>query len=88
MKLASKAEKAVAKEPRTLQGMLTEALKESTEKFISEEDKQEVEEANRKSREEAKKEKEADEKRKREQAALFRRGAKKARNEIFSGESP
>ncbi|KAK5112070.1 hypothetical protein LTR85_011651 [Meristemomyces frigidus] len=84
------AEKAAAKEaqgPRTVQGLLTETLMENADKFISEEDRREMEKEIRKRKEEAAREaqeKEREKKREREQAALFRKGAKKAKNEVFS----
>ncbi|KAK4546740.1 hypothetical protein LTR36_001472 [Oleoguttula mirabilis] len=85
------AEKAAAKEvrgaARTVAGMLTETLIESTEKFISDDDRREMEKELKKRKEEAMREvqeKEKEKKREREQAALFRKGAKKAKNEVFS----
>jgi len=88
---AEKAAARVEKEfsgPRTTQGLMAEVLQEVTEKYISLEDKAQLErdiQIKKQAVIEAAKEEAAQKLREREQAALFRKGAKKARNEIFSG---
>ena len=89
---------AAAEGPKSHGGMLAEAFQEHTEQFRSEEDRrQEGRELEREAEvkrlkvlgEEKEKREKAEEERKRreEHKAVFRRGAKKARNEIFSGKS-
>ena len=85
--------------PQTTSGLMKEVFQQETERHVDPREKErmerEIEEQRRVQRqmaeEEAKKamdeKKEAIERKKKEQAALFRKGAKKARNEIFSGES-
>ncbi|KAK5129669.1 hypothetical protein LTR08_002994 [Meristemomyces frigidus] len=72
---------------RTVQGLLAEVLVESAEKFMSEGEKREVEREVQRRREEVgreARERERERVREKEQAAVFRRQARKAKNEIFS----
>ncbi|KAK4557088.1 hypothetical protein LTR86_006069 [Recurvomyces mirabilis] len=74
--------------PKSHAGLLAEAFTSHTEQFVSEAEKKRIEEClarERSAEEEARKKKiEAERLAKKEQEALFRRGAKKAKNEIFS----
>ena len=76
------------KEARGHVGMLTEVFKDSTDKYVTEAERKkldkEIEHAKRVKKQMEHEEKEAARKKK-EEAALFRQGANKARNEIFSG---
>lgn len=94
LELGKKADKAAAKAekeamgPRSTQGLMAEVLQESTAQHISEAEKRQLEKELQRRREEAAREvreKEEEKRREKEQAAVFRRGAKKARNEVFSG---
>ena len=87
-KRAEKANK--PKEPKSHVGMLKEVFDESTEKFVSEKERKRVDRqieeevrARKAIEEEEKMERHAE---RRKKAELFGRGAKKARNEIFTGE--
>ncbi|KAK5114153.1 hypothetical protein LTR62_002723 [Meristemomyces frigidus] len=74
--------------PQSVKGLLRHAFVDHTKQFVTEADRKRVEarlQREKAERDEVRKQKEQEERRaKAEQAALFRRGAKKAKNEIFS----
>lgn len=91
-KLTAKAAKATQKgTAKSVPGIMSEMFHESTEQYVDPEDRAKMERQLEKEREISKaKELEAKEdriRRQKEQAKIFARGAKKARNEALSGES-
>ena len=87
-KAADKEEKAKAK---SVPGIMSEVFHESTEQYVDPEEKERLDRQLARERELAKEREQAEKeermKRRREQAKIFGRGAKKARNELLSGES-